>query len=77
MSMGTIYGIQLQLNPFPRMRTREVRVPGGYKNRWLVRAFVQVPIREMIHDRMRNVIYCDAESMQEIRRAAVRNGVVQ
>lgn len=68
--MNTFCGIHLKLNPFPRTETKEVRVPGGYMNRWLIRAFVQVPVREMIHDRLNNIIYCDEQSLQEIQRFA-------
>lgn len=68
--VGSWCGIQLRLNPFPRTVTKEVRVPGGYMNHWLVRAFVQEPIREMVHDRVNNIIYCDPLSLQEIKRVA-------
>lgn len=62
----TLFGLQIALNPFPRTEMKETRILGGYKNRWLVRAFVPVPVREMIFDQVNNRVYCDPQSLREI-----------
>jgi len=53
------------------LEKKVVRVPGGYLNRWLVRAEVMVPSRQIIHDRMNNRIYCHPAMLAEIKRAMV------
>ena len=69
--MNTLYGFSLV--PAPHMvEVKEVRVPGGYMNRWLIRAFRPVPSRKFITDRMNSRIYAHPEVIQEIKRAATR-----
>lgn len=45
-----------------------MRVPGGYMNRWLIRAEVVVPSKRMIHDLINNRIYMHPEMIKALHR---------
>lgn len=48
-----LYGIDIFRNSL-LVKTETRRVPGGYMNRWLIRAQVQVPYA--VHDQINNCI---------------------
>lgn len=50
----------------------EQRVPGGYMNRWLIRRVVNVPSRQVIHDRRHNRLYCHPSLLTELQRAVAK-----
>ena len=47
------------------LSTQTRRVPGGYLNRWLIRAEVQVPC--VIHDRINNRFYVHPSLMDSLK----------
>lgn len=60
----------IDIHPNPLMVEKKVmRVPGGYLNRWLIRAEVTVPSSNVIHDRINNRMYCHPAMMERIRQA--------
>lgn len=70
--MKTIYGIEVWPSPL-LTETREGRVRGGYMNRWLIRAMVTVPSRQMIHDRLNNRIFAHPELIAEMERSLAKS----
>jgi len=58
----------IDIFPSPMMVEKKVmRVPGGYLNRWLIRAEVMVPSSSIIHDKINNRMYCHPAVLEHIR----------
>lgn len=67
MNGGMYFGPRLV--PAPHMVETVVgRVPGGYMNRWLIRGVSTRPMRSVIHDSQRNVIYAHPEVLEQLKK---------
>jgi hypothetical protein len=73
--MTSFGGIRLVAHdPTLFVERKFVRIPGGYMNRWLIRAEVIVPTRNVIHDRVNDIMYCHPEMLEEIKVALIHAG---
>lgn len=67
-----LLGITIKPSPLMVETVTEVRsVRGGYLNRWLIRAVVTEtrPSRNVIHDRINNVMYAHPDLIAQMLRA--------
>lgn len=65
--MKRLFDMELHANPL-LTETKIGRVHGGYMNRWLIRAMVTAPSKQVIVDNLNNRIYAHPEMINEISR---------
>jgi len=63
--LDALWGIRFM--PAPHMvETVEARVPGGYMNRWLIRAKVTRPMRSFYH--IGNTVHAHPEVLEQLKK---------